>query len=368
MRKLLLIFTAAVSIALIAALPFLCAHANMLPEVATAYYEHKARQEALTATGPEAELMRMLLGLSADAKVEPVTTQPAFSAFGLILTLGAATGIALLMLLHRKQADLRPALAWTAALAVPFGLIGARLTYCLVSIAFYVKDIAAPVAMLRVWEGGLSLSGALIFIVLAGVMGAKLGRAPVGQVLHALVPGMYVLIFSAAAAARIIGMGYGPEMAESFFTVEVHGTPRLDTAFLLMVAVSLALLAATLHLQRTDMPCASRFALYAFLYGTVMILLESLRKDGHMVWGFVHAEMVLDLLFALLGLMYLSRGKKRLLLTLLLTAVMAGAVVVLEFALDRSNLGDGLLYALYVLVLGGYLAWGLACAKQRKTA
>ena len=75
--------------------------------------------------------------------------------------------------------------------------------------------------------------------------------------------------------------------------------------------------------------------------------------------------MVFDLVFALLGLVYLARTKKRILLSLLFTAVMAGAVVALEFALDRSNLGDGLLYAAYAAVLAAYLAWGCTCAKRR---
>lgn len=84
-----------------------------------------------------------------------------------------------------------------------------------------------------------------------------------------------------------------------------------------------------------------------------------------MVWGFVHAEMVFDLIFALAGLVHLARTKQRILLSLLFTAIMAGAVVALEFALDRSAIGDGLLYAVYIAVLGGYLAWGITCAKKQ---
>lgn len=365
MRKLLLIPFAILAAVIIAALPFLCAHSNILPEVATAYYDYKAKAEALTATGPEAELMRLLTGMSADTKLEPVATQPEFSAFGFTLALGAAVAVTVLILLTRKQPGINVAMAWTIALAVPLGLIGARLVYCLVNIAFYMKDIAAPEAMLKVWEGGLSLSGGLVFIVLAGMLGAKIGKAPVGQVLHMLVPGMFALMIAAAFAAKHVSMGYGPEMAESFFAVAIHGTPRLDTSFLQVLVLGLTILIATLRLQKTALSTGARFALYAFLYGAVMILLESLRKDGHMVWGFVHAEMVFDLIFALLGLVYLARTKKRILLSLLLTALMAGAVVALEFALDRSAIGDGLLYAAYAAVLGGYLAWGCTCAKRR---
>lgn len=364
MKKLLLILLALLAVACIGAMPFLCAHPNMLPEVSTAYYEQKAQSEALNATGPEAELMRLLLGTSA-APAEQTATRPAFTRFGLVLAVGALAAALLAWLLHRSQKELLPALTWAALLAIPLGLIGARLVYCLVNLPFYVRDIAAPEAMLKIWEGGLSLSGGLACVALAGVIGARLGKAPAGRVLHALFPAMFVLAFAAALAARVSGMGYGPEMPESFLTVSVNGTPRLDTAWLLIVSLSLCMLAATLLMQRTSWPAGQRFALYAFLYGTVMILLESLRRDGHMVWGFVHAEMVFDLCFALPALLYLARTKKRMLLSLLSTAVMAGAVIALEFALDRSAIGDGLLYLVYAAVLGAYFFLGCTCARKR---
>ena len=366
MKKALLILLALLAAACLAAMPFLCTHSNILPEVSTAYYEQKAQKEALTATGPEAELMRMLLGLSADTEVEPVATKPAFNLFGLTLAVGAAAAAAVVLLLARKRKDLRSALLWTSVLALPFGLAGARLVYCLVNLPFYVKDIAAPEAMLHVWEGGLSLAGALLMIGLAGVIGAKLGKAAVSTVLHALVPGLLCVIIGASSANLIAGMGYGPEILASFISVEINGAARLDTAWLLIVLLSAALLVSTLCMQKGSLPADRRFALYVFLYGSLMILLESLRRDGHMLWGFVHAEMVFDLIFALAALLYLARTKKRILLSLLATAVLAGAVVALEFALDRSNLGDGLLYAVYIVVLAAYVTLGCLFARKTK--
>lgn len=357
MKKLPMILLALLAIVCIGAMPFLCAHSNILPEVSTAYYEHKAQQEALSATGPEAELMRMLTGLSADTRLEPVSTPLTFSWFGLTLAVGAVTVIGLLLHLNRKHTDLRPALLWTAALAVPFGLIGARLAYCLVNLPFYLNDIAAPEAMLRVWEGGLSLAGALAFIALAGVIGAKLGKASVGRVLDAMAGPLVWLVISATIAVQTIGMGFGPEISGSFLTVAINGVQRLDTADLMMVVMMLLLIAAEL-LSGKNAPAGHRFALYAFLYGTVMILLESLRKDGHMVWGFVHAEMVFDLCFALPALLYLAKTKKRILLGIIASAVLAGAVIALEFALDRASIGDGWLYLVYVVVIGAYVYLG----------
>ena len=364
MRK-LLILLAVLSAAIICAMPFLCAHPDILPEVSTAYYDYKAKEEALTATGPEAELMRMLTGLSADTELEPVTTPLSFSEFGLRLAFGAFLCSAFLLLIWRKHPDLDLALRWTCCLAVPFGLIGARLVYALVNISFYLGAIAAPEAMLKIWEGGLSLSGALMFIMLAGVLGTKLGKSSVLRVLDALVVPLTLLALYVNMAVSSIDMGFGPEISGSFMAITIGSANRLDTGYVAVLSLLVLLLALVLFKRRSTLPDGTFFALYAFLYGTVMILLESLRKDGHMVWGFVHAEMVFDLVFALLGLICLARTKRRILLSLLLTAIMAGAVVALEFALDRSAIGDGLLYAAYVAVLCAYIAWGCTCAKRR---
>lgn len=43
---------------------FLCTHGSMLPEKRTEYYEQKAKAEADSATGAEAELMALPAGLA----------------------------------------------------------------------------------------------------------------------------------------------------------------------------------------------------------------------------------------------------------------------------------------------------------------
>ena len=369
MKKALLILIAMLALACIAAMPFLCSHSDILPEVSTAYYEYKAKEEALTATGPEAELMRMLTGLTADTKLEPVSTPIRLNRFGLTLAAGAVMGLLFLRYVSGKQPELRLALMWTTVLAVPFGLIGARLVYCLVNIGYYLNTIAAPAAMLKPWEGGLSLSGALVFAVLAGIIGAKLGKVSIGRVLDAMAVPLLLLAVYADMAAGFISMAFGPEVngLVSLLSIDINGTERLDTTVLILLALLVILFAVHRSLHGKTAPAGLRFAVYAFLYGSVMILMESLREDGHMVWGFVHAEMVFDLCFALAALLFLARTKKRILLALLATAVLAGAVVALEFALDRSSIGDGLLYGAYIAVLGAYIFFGCYCAKKRIT-
>ncbi len=365
-----MILLALLAAACIAAMPVLLSHSSILPEVSTAYYEYKAKEEALTATGPDAELMRLLTGLTADTKLEPVSTPLTFSGYGLLIAVGAVVGTLMLLLMSWKRPDLRSGLLWAAVLAVPFGLIGARLTYCAVNLTFYLNDISAPAAMLKVWEGGLSLAGGLAFIALAGVIAAKLGKVSAGEILDSMSMPMLALCIGASLACEHSDIGFGPEVAGKFggLTVTIGETLRLNTSVLILAAMLGLYWVWALDKFRQFKKGMNRpdvsFALIAFLYGSVMILLESLRRDGHMLWGFVHAEMLLDLFIALPALLCLARTKKRVLLCTLATAALSGMVIALEFALDRSSIGDLWLYLVYIGVICAYIGLGCACAKK----
>ena len=245
-------------------------------------------------------------------------------------------------------------------------LLGARLFYSLSSLSFYLSDIGVPEAMLKIWEGGLSLSGALLFGALAGVLGAKIGKAPAGQVLDQVAPALMLFAFFAALANLTLPAGFGPETEETLpvLTVLAGSSYRMNTALLcLLPPAALCLLLPRLSFLKKARPGVS-FALTAFCYSGSMIFLESLRRDGHMLWGFVHAEMVFSLLFALAGLLFLAQGAKRIPLAGIATIVLAGLVVLIEFALDRSNLSDIGLYAIYFLFISAYLWLGCSCAKR----
>lgn len=364
MRKGTFIFLAILMAGTLILLPFLTVHCAMLPEKTTEYYEQKAAKDAMNATGAEAELMRLLLGGAAPMAQAEVKTEDGvslqFSWYGLALAISAALGCLVIFMNGKKDAAPLPALAWAAALALPMGFLGARILYCAVNLGFYLSDIEAPEAMLRIWEGGLCLSGALAFAALAGIIAARIGKCQPGLVLDGMVPGMLVFAAGARLSEWLVGAGYGPELSFSLpgLTRMIHDTPRMNTALLMAAALLLLLLV------RDHGRAGHRFCLTAFLYGGIHFLLESLRRDGHMLWGFVHAEMVFALLIALPALVMITGKIKKWPWALAATAVLAAAIILLEFALDRSNISDLVLYAVYALLVGGYLAWGHACAKR----
>lgn len=370
MKKILFLLLCLVSLACLIAMPFLFTHSEMLPEKVTEYYELKAQDQAQTATGADAQLMALLLGGGVPAPVveeAPVETEEglSFSVYGLYLLIGAVLGVGLLAAQAKFHPALRPALLWTAGLSLPLGMLGARLVYCLSAIVFFLKDIGNPAAMLKIWEGGLALTGALFSVALAGVIGAKIGKAPIGKMLDLLAGPMLIFSFFTVFALKEIGMGFGPEMdaAIPLLTLQADDISRLNTPLLFMLfVVSLLILHA--RLLKKGRPQGHAFALTAFLYGSGMILMESLRRDGHMLLGFVHVEMMLDMAIALPALLYLARKAKRIIPALGASVLLSGAVIGLEFALDRASIGDLWLYLVYIAAICAYLWLGCSCAKK----
>ena len=342
----------------------------MLPEAATKYYEEKAMAQAQNATGAEAELMALLLGMApAPAPEAEEEFSLAFSYYGLWLMLGAFFSLALLFVKRfRPEASLRRASVFAGLLSLPFGLLGGRLLYCLCNLPFYLSDIGAPEAMLYIWEGGLSLTGTLLFIVLAVCLCARIGKISARKMLDLFTPSL--LLFSALAffSSSLREIGFGPELEASLplLCISFQDSLRLNTAFITGLFL-LALCAMALGMKKKSTAAPGRlFARFSFFFGSAMILLESLRRDGHMLWGFVHAEMAFDLLIALSALLFLCKGKKKKALAFLATLLFAGAVIGLEFALDRSAIGDIWLYLVYFVSVSAYIGLGCSCAKQAK--
>lgn len=342
---------------LAAALPFLCTDCKINADASAAYRTRKAQEDA-AGDDAQAQLMALLLGQgTATAQETPEFPGVRFSWYGLALAASMTLGVFALLALAREKS---PGLLFGLALAMPFGLIGARLFYCLYDLQYYLVSIRAPEAMLKTWEGGLCLSGAAFLAVLGGTVGAKIAGEKAGNVLNAMAPGLLVFILGARLAEIPVQAGFGPETDFSLpILTRMYGdVPRLNTS-LLMAVTALAILFCARK-------CEKPFAAATFLYGGTLILLESLRRDGHMLWGFVHAEMVCALMMALPAMAYMARGKKRKTLAVLSAALLAGAVTALEFALDRANVPDLLLYAVYALVIGGWLYLGFRLGRARQ--
>ncbi|HEX6233324.1 MAG TPA: prolipoprotein diacylglyceryl transferase [Jiangellaceae bacterium] len=95
--------------------------------------------------------------------------------------------------------------------AVPFGIVGARAYHLITDWDKYFAAGREPLEALRIWEGGLSIWGAIAAGVLGGWIGAKRKGLPFPALADALAPGIVL----AQAIGRI----------GNYFNNELYGRP-----------------------------------------------------------------------------------------------------------------------------------------------
>lgn len=346
---------------------YLCTHGSMPPDKVTEYYQLKAKTDAETKDGAEAELMAMLLSGQAPVAAEEVMEEavPVLETSPLSWRLALVSAGIMIMLIYfgcSKEYNRNRGFIWTAILAAPLGIIGARLFYCLPNISFYLHDIQSPLAMLKMWEGGLSLMGALAGITLACVLASKITGQKALQLLNELWGSLLLLVVAAFDGLFRADQAWGPEIGVlPIFSTNIDGREFLDTASLTMLLICIIFFVLDRLSHRNKLPKDRRFLYAAFLYGCLMVPMESLRRDGHMLLGFVHVEMFYAMLIFLPAGLALARKNRRIPL-MIATVLLAGIIIGLEFMLDRSSIKDWLLYIVYILCMGAYVFVGLKWA------
>ena len=283
--------------------------------------------------------------------------------YGLCVTLAAAAGLWLFFFLgNRRRLD--PDMLWrTALLALPLGLLGARLFYCAARFTLY-QEIGLE-AMLYFWEGGYALWGAVGGIALAAVIAAKSrGQSP-ALLLDALAaPGALTIALS-RFGEYFSGEGVGPYIEDALFQrfpFAVYDDYYEEWKWAVFMLEGLAALIILVVLLRKERKAGDSARLFLLLYSACQILLESLRRDSYLRWLFVKvsqltAAVVIVLLMAAAAVRWARRKDERrmsgqgLLTRFLAVAASAGLIVALEFAAD-----DKIWHALPVWGVYGLMA------------
>ena len=87
-------------------------------------------------------------------------------------------------------------------LAIPAGLIVSRLFFCTVNISYFVQTISQPARKLAFWDGGYSMAGMLMGLVLAALLTARLKKLNFRAFLDAVSLPMGAGCIRAAACRR----------------------------------------------------------------------------------------------------------------------------------------------------------------------
>ena len=286
-------------------------------------------------------------------------TEPLFHILGLPVTaygLGLTASLLLsgLMLLRQmKKAGYPPAAYETfLLLAIPLGLVLSRLFYVLIRLNFFIgwgEGLA-----FRFWQGGYSFWGLPLALLLAAALAARPRGLSPARLLDSAAPCALLLLALGRLCEGLAGQGFGREAlpALSFFPfalVNEYGEWRY--AIFLLEALGALVILLLVSKARGGQP-GDRARLALALYCAFQLLFESLRQDEVLTWGFVKASQLfsaLSLLFLMVSGLFIRRKNTwrapahlALALLFLLILLVAG----LEYAIDKTGISLGLIYAL----------------------
>ena len=288
-----------------------------------------------------------------------------FHLYGLCAA-GAGLLALILIQLTRKKHDLSStAVSWFAVLCVPLAVFFARAGYYLVRLNYFREK--GFMYFFRFDQGGYILYGALLGVLLAAVMAARITRTPVSRVLDASAgPGM-IAVCLCRLSERLVPLGYGMSIVEWFgdpFLLEFDPTARIPSSFpwsdpsplfhfplavqidgiwyfsiFFWEAVAAAVIAIIVMLMKRR-TAGGHVTLALLLYAACQILLESLRKDAVLTWGFVKVSQLLSAIMigiiTLICCFRLDHRKKQVVTAWILIFALFGIVISMEFALDEK--------------------------------
>ena len=292
---------------------------------------------------------------------EPVNIPLGIQPYGVGLALAAVAAFIFVCLWLRKRrtalSESLTYLVWAASL----GFLISRLLYCLTCADFYF-GVAPAVSVLHWWEGGMSMTGALAGMTLAALICWK------GDTdgLEAAALGMPVFVMLARLAESQAQTGRGMDVEfEGLLTLTDEFGGVLNVWLLEALMAVLVLGFMLLWRAKYHSPKGMRLTAFFFiLYGALQILMESLRADRHMIWGFVKAQQLYSFLLSGGCLVYFAWRCGRRWAALAAAAALAGGVFGLEKGLDRLDIGDEWLYLAFCVLILGYLWY--ACAIVRR--
>ena len=295
------------------------------------------------------------------AKVGPFSVTP----YGLMLVLAALAGGGLTCLLwHRRmKKPLDGALLLTAIVSL-MAILGGRIVYCATMAGSFIADYeeqGGALYMLQLWEGGYALYGAVLFGLLGAWLFARAAKLSFGAVADILAPGAALAICIGRAAEYFTLEGIGTDVeneALQFFPVAMEAEEGWWVMPIFAWEAIAALVIAVVLLLLKDRYPGWKAETFIILLGMTQIMMDSLRKDEYIRFGFVHfnqlAAAITSLAVVLLRVRrQLKNGGSRRwqILRLAIFFLCALVIIGIEFGLDKSTIDNLTLYIIMAVTL-----------------
>jgi phosphatidylglycerol:prolipoprotein diacylglycerol transferase len=289
-------------------------------------------------------------------------------AYSLCTAAGLALGLALLAI-SAKAAGERAELALRFGLwALPLGVIGARLMYCAMQAEMFWEEYGVSFVFALTW-GGFALAGAMLGVLCAALICAGRSRLPAARMLDLVAPAGALALACARFAEVFTLGGLGREVEDpalwrfplavphALYEGELWCVPVFFWEGLAALLIA-GLLFALGNAWRRERRQGDIAALFALIFGASQVLLESLRQDAFLRWGFVRVNQLVCVGLMLAAAVFWGRAalragatKGRLLPVAALQLMGIGVLIAIEFALDKSDIPNLLLYAGMAAVL-----------------
>ena len=254
-----------------------------------------------------------------------------------------------------------------ALCCVPAALICARLAYCLIQFGFYFLEMG-PLSVLRVWEGGFLLYGAVAGAMGAAALLAKKRGADVVRTLDELAaPGMLVIALSRLAESLTTeGVGTWVEsewmMRFPFAVLNDYGEWQLCV----FLPEALAAAVILLIVLRKAAGRGEKIMTAVLLYACCQVFFESLRMDDCLKIGFVRVSQVASAaaIAAVTAIRARRIGGMKLAATRIAVLLACVAVVGgIEWALDKTPMNNVILYAVMIAMCAAMMINGMRFKK-----
>lgn len=252
---------------------------------------------------------------------------------------------------------------------IPAALCGARILYVLLRPGYYLFDVGVLHA-LCLWEGGFLLWGAVIGAMAAAIGLAKRQKVDVSKLLDQMAAPGLAAIALCRFAEFFAGEGLGPWIENPAFARfpfavrNAYGEWQM-AVFLFEALAALLMMAAVM---RVNVGRGERMKAALVLYACAQVVFESLRMDSCLRIGFVRVSQVISALVILTATSlaaYRTGGRsaamKRGCAVLLCAALIGG----MEWALDKTQLHNGLIYGAMTLVCAFMAANALCKGKEK---
>ncbi len=262
--------------------------------------------------------------------------------YGLCIALGLLAGY--LMAQYQARAyGIRLSALRRVFLGALIGMaVGARLVYALVNFSFYGQN---PGALIRLWEGGYSVMGAMLGGVIG--LGASAGRRGFRRALDVMVPALLAVLAIWRLGELATWQGRGlmlDDGAPGFPLTVANSQGRRCLAVCVYEAIAaLAIMGYALP-RRQGRPAGDVGLMCLALLGLSQVPLESMRNDDFLALGFVKIDQVLAMVMALAVILTFLRGYLRAgrgapggYGALAVALAMIGLCVAEEFRLDDSQ-------------------------------